>query len=188
MTLESDLKRYEYAMLGQHFAQKGENEYLEGAVNSLRGSLHEDAAPAIDLLLENEAIEPLLGIYAGKYLEVLKSAKVEELAGLYGNSLHSLLSEEEAEKIYGLFRKYGGETYGNILSKVGKANYILEGKKKGLADFSEDEIEEAKATLEQYREIFSALSQLEKLKFETLRPKATTESTKGKLEKIVKGL
>jgi hypothetical protein len=187
MTLESDLKRYEAAELGMHFIETGEKQYLEGAANTLRNSLHEDAAPAINLLVEGGQVEPFLAVYAQKGAEVLGSAKVGDLAGLYKDLLYSVLPKEKAKKIQGLFGTFGGELYGDIRKKVIKANHDLEGVKKGV-ELSEDELEGAKETIEKYEAIFDAMSLLRNLKREKLRPRATRESIKGDLEKIAESL
>jgi len=190
MSLE-DLTRYQGAGLAASLARSEEGQrYLSGALEQLAEDMgvSESARGFIDgALSSDEGIKAVLGSYGQKYQESKNSLNVGELFSSYEDVLNSYLeNQEDSAKIMGEVNKYSEENYGNIMKKIFSAKHVIDGE--GKYDFSNDEKESAKRTIEQYGNLVEILGTLESARFESLRLKAVEKTNKLKFKQIASKL
>lgn len=189
MSLE-DITRYQNgALAGLFSSSKQDSIYVNGALYELASSMgiEEEAKGFIDgAMASREGVKTAIGVYSEKYQHALEDVNIEDLQTHYNEFIEGYLDEEKVGKINGELLKFSKEKFGDISKKIKRSEYILKGK--DTYDFSDGEKEEAKATIEKYKNLVTILETLEQIKFEQLRPNAVRRSQKNLLETITEGL
>lgn len=98
-----------------------------------------------------------------EYASILREMNLGTVYKHYSSTLPKVFDGDSGKAIGELFAQFKDEKYGDILKKYSKAEYIVEGVKKGVS-FSREEIEAAKKIVKKYEKIVYALESLEKLK------------------------
>lgn len=194
MNLEN-MTTFQEGELARRLFESGETNLANAAIynigDQIKGEKDKDIAEGYrqGTFETDESIKKAAEFFSARYHQAMSSATVNDLSTHYNRILRNYLTEEEANSIRNEFSLYSGETYGDIIKNVARANYVLEGLEKGL-EFSEEEIEAAEVTMAKYDSLRKTISLLENIKFENLRPRAANKAHKtslkgsaGKLEK-----
>lgn len=183
---ELSFEKYAYgALAARLYESKEGNIYAPSALELLAGSdgldLGEEALGFIrGTQASKEGIKTAINVYAGQFEEERGKYKPADMVSWY-NSVLADLSKEDRSKLVNTLVKHN-ESFESINKKVSNAEYILKGKDSGL--FKEDQIEEAKKTLQKYEQVSTVIGTLDNYKFEQLRTDAVDESRKT----VLKGL
>ena len=186
-----DLKRHEAGELARRLFKSGEKDIANGALETLAydlGIISRAEGFIQGTLASEKGIDTATGIYSQKYHEILEGLTVNDLSTHYDQILKGYLSEEGAEPIRAEFNRFSGQTYGDIIKQVTRANYVVQGESEDRYDFSEEEVWDARVTLERYKGLITSMNLLDDIKFENLRPRAAKRTHEAGLEDFSKGL
>ena len=179
------LERYKHAELARRFLKnETDSIHIESAINALCDSMGVDAKKAVRIAAKHGGMEDVIKTYSADYQNALGSLKVEELLTYYTGDIESYLNPGETSKVRAEFEKFSGEKFVDISDKLKKSKFIIEGKDKGLYNFSGEEIENAKKTQKKYQNLTLIISILEEIKFESLRPNIVKQTYKEALKEI----
>jgi hypothetical protein len=188
----SSFEKYQYGALAARLASSKENaKYVSSALEMLAGSkglnLGEEALKFHNSFgpFNEKQIQGAINVYAGEFQKERGKYKPIDMAAWYDSVLRDL-DKTNKEKILGELSKHG-ETIGEIMEKYIKAGHDLEGLNKGIK-YSEEQISEAKKTIEKYQNIMEILQTLDNYKFEELRPEAVNAARKKDLEGLASNL
>ncbi len=168
-----DIREYRAAVLGDSYAKERNRPYAKASLEQLVSDLGigEKANFLVEGTVASEqGIATAVSIAKKRYNDALGFASVDELMNLYSESIDKYLSPENAEKFRAKLAKVKNEKYGDITKKLNQAQYVIMGKKEGLYDFKDKEIEDAKKNQETYKEIKGMIDSLSTISVEKLTP------------------
>ena len=124
--------------------------------------------------------------YANAYSNEKSALTIGNLIQYYEDTLRGYLDQKEVEPIRVEFKGFAKETYGDIMKKVGRASYVLEGE--GKYNFSDKEKEEARSVVETYSNLLQFLKTMDEVKIKPLMDKIQNDSIKDNLKEFSEGL
>ncbi len=187
---EYSFEKYQYGALAARLLASNESSrYAPSALEVLAGSkglnLGEEALGFIRGTQASEkGIQTAIDVYAGKFEEKRGQYKPVDMVAWYDSVLNDLDKADKA-KILATLGKHN-ETIDSIMKKMAKASHIVQGKETGAN--TPEQISEAEATVEKYKNVFTVIHTLDNYKFETLRPEAVNTARKQDLKNLASKL
>ncbi|MEK6897921.1 MAG: hypothetical protein AABX28_01025 [Nanoarchaeota archaeon] len=180
------LARYEFGSLAATLFEPENPALANSALELLDEQLRLDKGTKaeVDFSRSKEGgLKKAVEIYSGLRNRARAECSVGELADYYNVVLGGYLQGEEYARVKGEITKYSGEKFGELSGKIQQARYVLDGAKKGLHEWKDEDLKSAQSTLEEYTNVITFIQALENAKLESLKPAAVKRAN----EKMFKG-
>jgi hypothetical protein len=176
-----------YAQVAAEYLNQGTDEGVKLAKKSLELILKDigKLEPWVnDVLTNPEVIPKTIEAQLASYNEFKGKQTVNDLIGQYSADISKYIGDN-AEAAKKELEGFKDEKYSDIIKKVGKSKYIIDGNKKfGIG--SEEDVASAKKTMEKYQKVIQTFGMLERQYLSKFKTRVEDEVVKESLKEMYK--